>query len=178
MAKSRPLLRRDYHRLYTVQDELQIETAFDRAVDRLGVVHGHNVLGCLRPVSRKFNRAIEFRVRRLRAHRMGDRCIVHRDSMLHRLGHNDRQPVVAQADISAIEAHLLRLLGASYHHVDHSQPDGRPVAFAQRHCADSILWQSGRLLLDVVLHLDRVRGAGGQSVENRFHLEEEGEVEG
>lgn len=44
--------------------------------------------------------------------------------------------------------------------------------------ADSILWQSGRLLLDVVLHLDRVRGAGGQSVENRFHLEEEGEVEG
>lgn len=111
-------------------------TVSDRAVDRLGVVHGHNVLGCLRPVSRKFNRAIEFRVRRLRAHRMGDRCIVHRDSMLHGLGHNDRQPVVAQADISAIEAHLLRLLGASYHHVDHSQPDGRPVAFAQRHCGE------------------------------------------
>lgn len=111
-------------------------TVPDRAVDRLGVVHGHNVLGCLRPVSRKFNRAIEFRVRRLRAHRMGDRCIVHRDSMLHRLGHNDRQPVVAQADISAIEAHLLRLFGASYHHVDHSQPDGRPVAFAQRHCGE------------------------------------------
>lgn len=114
----------------------RFETVPDRAVDRLGIIHGHDVLGCLRPVSRKFNRAIEFRVRRLRTHRMGDRRILHRDSMLHRLSHDDRQPVVAQTDISAIEADLLRLLGASYHHVDHSQPDGRPVAFAQRHSGE------------------------------------------
>lgn len=43
--------------------------------------------------------------------------------------------------------------------------------------ADSILWQSGRLLPDVVLHFNRVRGACSQSAQNRFHLEEEGKVE-
>lgn len=43
--------------------------------------------------------------------------------------------------------------------------------------ADSILWQPGRLLLDVVLHLNRVRGANSESAQNRFHLEEEDKVE-
>lgn len=42
--------------------------------------------------------------------------------------------------------------------------------------ADSILWQPGRLLPDVVLHLNRVRGASSESAQNRFHLEEEDKV--
>lgn len=43
--------------------------------------------------------------------------------------------------------------------------------------ADPVLWQSGRLLFDVLLHFHRARGARGQSAQDRFHLEEEDKVE-
>lgn len=100
----------------------------DRPNDRLGIIHRHNVLAGLRLVSGKFNCAGKFRLRRPGTHRLVNRRILHRDSMLHGIRQHDRQFPVTQADVSAIEVNLLRVPGAPCHHDDNCYSDGWSAA--------------------------------------------------
>lgn len=65
---------------------------------------------------------------------MGDGRSFYRDSMLHRIGSNDRQFAFASTNVSSLETHVLRLSRASCYHDDHDYTDGRTAASLQWDC--------------------------------------------
>lgn len=104
----------------------------------MDTVTSSNVLSGIRALSSKLEHRCELNLRVFGSHSVGLGSRFHRHPVLHWFRADNRQSPFAATRVPALQANVLRVLGASCHYDDHEHADGRASTHPQ--------WRSGRYL--------------------------------